>query len=223
MPNKAVVTRALRQLRCIDEDAGGKRWVWRYTDEAEPLTFGRPRSELPADVHPVALGRFRFPARTRMTLEVRSAERAIEAARFFAPLLGPSVVLERLRVVNRWFDAGEAAVGLDRLDKLLDANVVRTDANDPHRAAASASTRTEEEAAIAAERGTEKRKDVPLVEDLPLQADEETPDFRNLTMLLRLRSLRALEHWRGKTETTLADLLQRTVERMEPGETDSDG
>ena len=69
-----------------------------------------------------------------MTLEVRSAERAIEAARFFAPLLGPSVGLERLRVVNRWFDAGEAAVGLDRLDKLLDANVVRTDANDPHRA-----------------------------------------------------------------------------------------
>ena len=60
MPNKAVVTRALRQLRCIDEDAGGKRWVWRYTDEAEPLTFGRPRSEFPPMFHPVALGRFRF-------------------------------------------------------------------------------------------------------------------------------------------------------------------
>ncbi len=65
--------------------------------------------------------------------------------------------------------------------------------------------------------------DVPLVEDLPLDAHEETLEFRNLALLLRLRSLRALEHWRGNTATTLADLLQRTVVRMDPGGAESEG
>ena len=127
VPNKAVVTKLFARLRCIDEDSRGRCWVWLYRDEAESLAFPRPRSELPADVHPIVIGRFRFPDKTRMTLEVRSADRAVEAAKFFAPLLGPSVVLGRLRVVNRWFAAEEATAGLDRLDKLLDANVVRID------------------------------------------------------------------------------------------------
>ena len=220
VPNKAVVTKLFARLRCIDEDSRGRCWVWLYRDEAESLAFPRPRSELPADVHPIVIGRFRFPDKTRMTLEVRSADRAVEAAKFFAPLLGPSVVLGRLRVVNRWFAAEEATAGLDRLDKLLDANVVRIDPKEApealRRSVAGAKSEDEKEAAFAAEVERIKRKDVPLVEDLPLHADEETPDFRNLTMLLKLRSLQALEHWRGNTGTTLGDLIQRTVERMDP-------
>ena len=221
VPNKSVATKVLARLRCIDEDKAARCWVWLYVDEAESLTFGRPRSEVPADAHPIVIGRFRFPDKTRMTLELRSADRAVEAAKFFAPLFGQSVALSRLRVVNRWFAAEEAAVGLDRLDKLLDSNVVRIDPGDAERAferaMAGAHTEAEKRAALAAHLEESRRKDVPLVEDLPLHADEETPNFRDLTMLLRLRSLRALEHWRGSTGTTLGDIIQRTVERMEPG------
>jgi hypothetical protein len=51
-PGKPFVTRILSQLRCMDEDREGGRWVWLYTAEAKPLTFGRPYAELPAEVHP---------------------------------------------------------------------------------------------------------------------------------------------------------------------------
>lgn len=37
-----------------------------------------------------------------------------------------------------------------------------------------------------------ERRDVPLAEDFPLAPEEETPDFMDLAMTLRLRSLRAL-------------------------------
>jgi len=61
-----------------------------------------------------------------------------------------------------------------------------------------------------------RRKDAPLVEDCPLHAEEETPDFQDLRMLLQLRTVRAHEHWKGNTEVTLMDIVKRVVEQMEP-------
>ncbi len=45
-----------------------------------------------------------------MTLQANSAERAVVAARFFAPLLDPRAVAIRCRVVNRFFAAGEGTL-----------------------------------------------------------------------------------------------------------------
>ncbi len=51
-----------------------------------------------------------------------------------------------------------------------------------------------------------------MVEDFPLAPEEETPDFSHLSMALRFRSARAIEHWRGNTHLTLTAIIVRTVE-----------
>ena len=213
VPNKVAATRIFVALRCVVEEGSGA-WIWNYEDEAASLTFVRPRHELPEEVHPIIFGRFHFPTKDKMILAVRSGERAIEAAKFFAPMFGEKVVLQRMRVINRYFEASESEAGLDRLDKLLDANVVRIDPQDAEDAikAAVAGARTQEEKQRAAFACVEKlrKTDIPLVEDLPLHPDEETPDFRDLTMTIRFRSIRAFHHWKGN-KLTLGDVIDQVV------------
>lgn len=213
--SKPAVTKALASLRCIDEDKRAKCWVWLYDDEAASLTFGMPRERLSPEVHPIVIGRFRLPDAKQLVLEVRSVERAIEAAKFFAPRLGSNAVLSRLRIINRWFELSEAGPGLERLDKLLDANVTRIDPKDAEealdQAMAGAVTEAEKKRAYDAYAAERRKRDVPLVEDFPLAPEEETPEFRDLTMTLHLRTLRAREHWLGNTGTTLADVIYRLV------------
>jgi hypothetical protein len=100
IPAKAVVTHAFSALRCMDEDEEAGCWVWLYEHEAGGLTFLKPRGDLPPGVHPIVIGRFRMPTKHRLVLELRSFERGAEAARFFAPRFGPSVVLQRIRVTS---------------------------------------------------------------------------------------------------------------------------
>jgi hypothetical protein len=216
--SKAAVTRTLLGLRCVDEDQHGRRLVWLYQYEAAALTFGtRAHRDLPTDVHPVVIGELRFPERNRMVFAVRSADRAIEVAKFFKAILGANVSLVRARVVNRWFEASEAVAGPEPLDKLLDANVTRVDPKDAEEAfeRAMAGTRTleEKQRAMEAWAAERRRRDVPLVEDFPLHPEEETPDLRDLTMTLQLRGMRAFEHWRGNTHLTLADIIHGLVEQ----------
>jgi hypothetical protein len=219
IPGKPFVTRILSQLRCMGEDREGGRWVWLYTAEAKPLTFSRPYAELPAEVHPVVIGAFRFPKKRGMTLEVRSFDRAIAAAKFFGSIFGPRVVARRARVLNRWFDAKELVGGPEQLDRHLDQNVTEIDPRvteekmEQHLAGA----KTQEEKRRALEQYYEdkrlERRDVPLVEDFPLAPEEETPDFMDLAMTLRLRSLRAYEHWNGNTKLILQDIIYRLAEQ----------
>jgi hypothetical protein len=56
--------------------------------------------------------------------------------------------------------------------------------------------------------------DVPK-EKRPLAPEEETPEFRDLTLTLQLRGIRALEHWNGNTHLTLAAIITRMVEQNE--------
>lgn len=219
LPAKPLVTRVLPGLHCMQEDAKGGRWNWLYEAEAEGLTFARPRAELPPEVHPVVIGVLRFPKKGGMILEVRSSERAIAAAKFFAPLFGPRVVLERARIINRFFEGKELAGGLEQLDRHLDQNVTvidpRVAEQKMEQYLAGAKTQEEKQRALARYHEDERRenRDVPLVEDFPLAPEEETPDFMHLAMTLRLRSLRAYEHWNDNTGTTLQDIIYRLAEQ----------
>ena len=212
IPSRGSVTKVFRRLRCMNEDKEAGCWVWLYEREAAALTFGLPREKLSREVHPIVIGRFHLEE-DRMVLAVRSSERATQAARFFKPFLGPEVVLVRARVFNRWLELREASVGLDRLDALLDANVTFIDpeaALERFKKATAGAKTTEEK--VAAYRAEQRRQDIPLVEDFPLHAEEETPDFRDLKFTLELRMVRAYEHWRGNTHITLADLIDRVAE-----------
>jgi hypothetical protein len=107
--SKAAVTRTLLGLRCIDEDQRARRLVWLYQHEAAALAFGsRGYGDLPAQVHPVVIGEFRFPERDRMVFSVRSADRAIEGAKFFKAILGAKAIRRTCRrpVCSR--DIGQA-------------------------------------------------------------------------------------------------------------------
>lgn len=220
IPSKAFVTRILSRLGCVAEDRANARWGWLYMAEAEALTFSRPRAELPDEVHPVLIGTLRFPKSGGMMLEVRSTARAIEAARFFGALFGPRVVLRRLRIVNRLFDASELTSGLDALDRHLDRNVTVIDPRESEERLNRylAGARTPEERAAARERYHQdrrrERRDIPLVEDFPLAPEEETPDFQHLAMTLQLRAIRAWEHWAGNTQLILADIIEKLAEQI---------
>lgn len=197
--DRAAVAKVFKRLRCMDHDRKAGCWVWLYEREAATLTFGRPRESLDPRAPPIVIGRFTFE-KDFVVLAVRSVARAVQAARFFGPRFGPAAVLARARLINRWFEAGEAAEGLARLDAMLDADVTVIDPAEVEERfeRAMAGARAE-----ADERAQQRERDVPLVEDFPVHAQEETPELRDLAFTLELRMVRAHEHWKGNTGVTL--------------------
>jgi hypothetical protein len=215
IPDPAWVCRALSTLGCLVEAPEEKCWQWLFHAEAASLRFGGGYEDVPKERRPIILGRIRFPDSSSMIIQTNSIARAIGAARFFAPYLGSECTAIRCRLVNRLF-AGEEG-RLEELMKSLDQNVTVID---PRAAEAAFAhdfkhARTKEDvervAASSLERRLKSKEDVPLVEDLPLAPEEETADFRHLAFTLQLRLIRAMEHWRGNTDLTLAALIVRTV------------
>jgi len=99
---------------------------------------------------------------------------------------------------------------------MLDADVGVIDPTEAEerfeKAMAGTKTEAEKLKVVAAYREDRRKRDVPLVEDFPLHAEEETPDFRDLRFTLELRTARACEHWKGNTRITLPDLIYQLVE-----------
>lgn len=202
--SRSSVIAQLRKLRCMAEEPAERCWQWLYHGETTPLTFGLSNyDDVPRDRQPIVLGRIRFPKSGGMTFQSNSVERAVQAAKFFGPRLGPKVVATRCRVINRCFAADEGTG--DELMNELDRNVTVIDPRDAEAQMTDdfKDARSMEDAErIAAERIEKKLKsgkDVPMVEDFPLAPEEETPDFQHLAMTLNLRYMRAAEHWGGNT------------------------
>lgn len=213
IPGKAFVTNIFSLLDCMEERENGQ-WRWYFVAEAEDVKLGPYSQDRLEDVESVVIGFVRFPKKSTMVIEVRSVLRAIAAAKFFGPILGPKVVARRARIVNRYFESNESPGNVAELDKHLDQNVTVVD---PRVAEAKldeylAGAKTEAQAKRAYERYYEERRqergDVPLVEDFPLAPREETPDFKHLTMMLQLRVFRAHEHWNGNP-VMLRDIIAR--------------
>jgi len=216
IPGRAFVTTRLRTMRCMAEVPADRCWHWLFHAESAGLDIGAGYEAVPEERRPVILGWIRFPKTGGMTIQTTSAQRASAAARFFGPQLGPEVVALRVRVVNRCFAADEGHP--DDLLKTLDWDVTVVD---PREAEAEHArdlrgVRTMEDLERASKASLDRRlkskKDVPMVEDFPLAPEEETPEFRDLAMTLRLRVVRALEHWNGNTHLTLAAIIMRMVE-----------
>jgi hypothetical protein len=220
IPDRALVSRKLGTLQCLVQAPEEQCWQWLFHGEAASLRFGGGYEDVPKERRPIILGRIRFPSDSSMILQTNSIARAIGAARFFAPYLGPECTAIRLRLANRLFAAEEGR--LEELMKILDQNVTVID---PREAEATFTrqfkdVRTKEDAervaAESLERRLQSKEDVPLIEDFPLAPEEETPDFRHLTFTLQLRLIRAMEHWQGNTGLTLTALIMRTVKESGP-------
>src|SRR3954453_14847451 len=70
-------------LRCMNYDRAGDRWVWLYDGEAKNLKLSVPYSSIPPDKRPIILGLFYSRVGDQMYLDVGSVERAIKAIEFF--------------------------------------------------------------------------------------------------------------------------------------------
>jgi hypothetical protein len=220
IPGRAPVTARLRELECVVEVPNERCWQWLFHGEAASLRFSAGYDDVPVERRPIILGRIRFPKNGGMTLQTNSILRAIEAARFFGPRLGPQVVAMRCRVVNRCFAAEEGKP--DDLMKTLDQNVSVIDPRVAElalewefkgRPRPRTMQEVERVAAESLQRRIKSKEDVPLVEDYPLHPDEETSEFRDLANGLHLRAIRALEHYNGNTHLTLTAIIVRAVEQ----------
>jgi len=122
-------------------------------------------------------------------------------------------------VVNRCFAAneGDRSVLMKTLDK--DVTVIDLRKAEEEFKRNFDGVRTVEDynraAHVSMERKLKNREDVPMVEDFPLAPEEETPEFRDLTITLQLRGIRALEHWNRNTHLTLAAIITRMGEQNE--------
>ena len=218
IPSRVYVVMRLRSLGSVNKVPQSGEWEWLYHSETRDLQFG-PRSyaEVLEEVQPIVLGRIRFPKKAGMRIDVRSVSRAIEAARFFGPILGPKVVARRARILNR---LSRATLGPpEAIDRELDRNVTVIDPAKTERKLKQIlrGVRTMEDAerrlAASLNKLRNSGEDVPSVEDFPLVPEEETPDFGHLTGTLNLRFIRAWEHYKGNTHLTLTEIIVRSVEQ----------
>lgn len=208
--NPQDVVASLQALRCVTRDTADGAWRWLNHEEAADVQTGsRPQ---PTSHTIQLLAQIRFPTSGTMTVETPSCNHAVAAARFFAPRFGEAAVLTRVRLVNRCFDAREGTP--DALAQMLDRDVTIVDPAALRTLEDSMGGLTEEGADGLADVAarivrhlTPGEEDVPLVEDLPLYAAEETPEFRQLEFLLRSRMIRAVQHWQGNTDVTLNSLI----------------
>lgn len=222
VPGKAFCLQRMRTLKCIGLDAETKVLTVWLTAEAEGLklgqSFGLPQApEAPLDGRLVVLGSLRFPDSSSMVLETRSILRAVEIARLLRPVLGTKVKLTRVRIINRWFEASEAADDLPHLDKCLDRNVTVIrweDTADELDALIEKGTTPEEKRAIhEAWHASRSHLDVPLVEDFPCHPDDENEQMGDLATTLNFRFVRAGRVWAGE-RVTLRQVIEETVAQM---------
>jgi hypothetical protein len=200
----------LRKLGCVGEDAKtGQLCVW-LSDEALEHTFGPADSKTVAAAQPAGqrliLGTVRQSEPQQLSVEVRSVPRAIELARLLTPALGEGAVLQRVRVVNRWFDADEPEGSLEQqLER--DVTVVDPDQTERELRALLDQGKTVAERRAAWRKWGEHQRqlDVPLVEDYPTLPEED------LAMGLNLRFARCSRRWFGEN-VTLGDVIYEMVE-----------
>ncbi|MFO0570952.1 MAG: hypothetical protein U0263_35285 [Polyangiaceae bacterium] len=225
IPSRPFVTQRLSGLGCVVTDRTSNRLQWLYDGEASALPLEVASDQVPAAVRPVILGWLRFPKSGGLTIELGSFRRAIAAARFFGPILGPRVVLVRARVINTCFGAGDGhpEALLRRLDQ--DVTVIDPVVAERQLEKDFEGVRTPEEAERVMQARMQSRlkskRDVPLVEDFPLAPEEETPNFDHLATTLDLRTVRAVRRWSGEKDLTLTMVILELAQRMhEAGLTD---
>jgi hypothetical protein len=208
VPDAGAVRATLKRIACVQEIPSMGCWEWLFAKEAAGLRFPGTYQDVPEAMRPIILGRIRFPRTTTMTLQTNSFPQVLEGARFFGARLGKLAVALRVRVINRCFAADEGDI--QSLASMLDRDVVVIDPGEAE-LIIERIIRKGPNKRVALQRliwGDFPGEDVPMVEDLPLYPEVETPDFQELATVLSLRAARAMEHWNGHTEVTIGSLLR---------------
>jgi hypothetical protein len=209
--DQAAVLKTFTKLRCLDEDQDNHRWVWLYHGEAKKLKFHTSYAAIPRNMRPIVLGAFRFPPAQDMTLDVRSCERATHAVVFFDQYLKQSIArVTYAALVNHLFpataDGLPALEGLFAPDKIteIDGEKVLRQAAESLKTIQDPQQRMDMAFALIAQPA---HAPLPEVEKFPVHF--YTDGILSLENALRLRQIVAFEHWRGHTQCTLGEVIQK--------------
>jgi len=209
--DQATVLQTFAKLRCMDNDQDKERWVWLYHGEAKKLKFHTSYSAIPRKMRPIVLGYFRFTHAEDMTLDVRSCERATHAVVFFDRYLKRSIAeVTYAAIVNRLFPYTTG--GLPELEDVFAPDKITEIHGEEMLLRMAESLKTIQDpgqridmAFALIERQSHER--LPDVEKFPVHFYAD--GILSLENALRLRQIVAFEHWRGHTECTLGEVIQK--------------
>ena len=196
-------------LRCLDDDAPRKRWVWLYMEEARGLAFKDKRA---ADN--TVLGEFVFKGSNEVVLNLRSIQRATHAIDFFDKHIPRTVArVTAVTVSNRFLRLAEASTltSLDRYFERADV-VVKDPASLVETLKDMASSIPDDRdrmAAVMHYMDEKAKQPVPAMERFPLDyADFDEGGIRAIEAFLAPHTVIAMQHWQGNTDYTRYDMIQ---------------
>ena len=208
--DQAEVLKVFAKLRCVEFDREQKRWIWLYQHEAQPLKFATSYDAIPRQQRPIILGAFLLPHDDVMCLDVRSWERAARAIVFFDQYLKRSVTqVTHAAMVNRLF-AYHGGPLPALAEMFAPAKVTERHPEDLLQAAEAlrAIPGVRRRLAMALTLLQEKSHEpLPEVEKLPVHYYAE--GIGSFETTLKLRQIVAFEHWRGNTQCTLGEVIQK--------------
>ncbi len=195
-------------LRCMNYDRAGDRWVWLYDGEAKNLKFSTPYSSIPPHKRPIVLGSFYSRVDDQMYLDVGSVERAVKAIGFFDKHIKRVVAeVEYVAIYNKVCSSMEEHPG-SCFDKLF--SEIHTEDIDLilEKKLADASASMKEG------RITEMMNDksFELIEAFSAHYYED--GIHNLETSLIAREAVAVARWSGKADYCLTDFIKDATKRM---------
>ena len=215
---KKTVVGAFKRLRCMAFDPSQNRWVWLYEQEAKKLKFKKPYNQIPRQSRPVVIGAFTFRGEAEMRLDLRSFDRVTKAIEFFDKHINRRAAkVAKLRVVNKLFSS-EQKQARQLLKKSFDDFFDREDIPPPKAEALIKEIERLKEADADIEKKRQaafnwleqlSEEAFPEVEELPIHFYED--GISQLELMLSLRQIEAMEHWRGNTKPNPLQIIQQMM------------
>ena len=215
--HEKILMTKLERLKCMQYDEASQQWVWLYSKEAESIDLPTSAKAVPKEYRPVVLGRFGFQD-DLMFLDLHSIERTLAALKFFddkVPRRAAEVI--HLRIVNKLFsaetdDANETSVhpGLNHFfDDDSRVDIISENSLEEKIEAIKAKYEDKAKQIEAVNIFLERESNKPFseIEQIPIYFYEE--GLTRAQMMLQMHQLVAFEHWKGNTDFTQADAVQK--------------
>ncbi len=214
---KNAVLGRFKRLRCIDYDQSQNRWVWYYTEEAKSLKFNTSYRDIPKEQHPVILGYFTWKGDRELELDLDSFDRVLEAIKFFDQKINRRLAKgTKFKIVNKLFPAStteeemsshhhiffeqrEAVDHEEDMDKLEEISSQYEPGDERHQATFDYMEQ-------------QLRKPLPEVEEI--ENNFYDAGIESVSLTLKMRSIEAVEHWRGNKNFSQFDVMERLLENM---------
>jgi hypothetical protein len=220
--DKSRLQELFMDLKCVDYDAENDRWVVHFEDEAaNTMKLKKSVEEIAPEARPMVIASLFSPEKSRMYVDVNSFERLLEIIKFLNRFVDRRVaVATHFQLYNLFSTVRDGQPFHDIL--FGTGPVPRPQEHSALEAFTERVEQGEDREAVLHEamEHIERKNQNPLerIETLPLFFDDDQVSFEDemtrLTMIVRGRVIIAGEHYRGNTDFTWYDLMNR---KSDPG------